>query len=483
MRLPTRLRCCFLLLCFAPTVLAQGMQLPDLGESAQVDFSPAMERRTGAAIMRDIRLHEPKYIDDPEINGYLNRLGMRLATQGDAGRQDYEFFALRDAMLNAFAMPGGYIGVHTGLITATRSESELASVLAHEISHVTQHHLARQISNQSQGHLPMLLALAVAILASRNNADLTQGALMAGQAAAIQNQLNYSRDFEREADRLGLQLLDGAGFDVRGMADFFERLQKYSRLYESSAPGYLRTHPLTSERIADIANRIQEHPYRQVTDSQDYLLVRSKLKAQEGTAHDAVSDFAAQLRDKKYTSEMATRFGYAHALHRHGQHAAAEQQLAILAQLGLSNPMFDSLAAELRRQQNDLPGAIVRLQNALHLYPSARALSYALVDALLAAARPADALKYTQDDLLAYPSDARLHALQARCYAALGKQLLQHRALAESYALQGQLLMAIEQLQLAQKSPDGDYFELSQVDARLRELKRRHSEEAKEKDH
>lgn len=480
MKLSIRLRGWLLLLCFAPTALAQGVHLPDLGESAQVDFSPAMERRTGAAIMRDIRLHEPNYIDDPEINAYLNRLGMRLAEQSDASRQDYEFFALRDASLNAFAMPGGYIGVHSGLISATRSESELASVLAHEISHVTQHHLARQISAQSQGHLPMLLALAVAILASRSNADLTQGALMAGQAAAIQNQLNYSRDFEREADRLGLQLLNGAGFDVRGMADFFERLQKYSRLYEGGAPGYLRTHPLTSERIADIANRIQEHPYRQVADSQDYLLVRSKLKAQEGTSHDAVTDFAAQLRERKYSSELATRYGYAYALYRDGQYAAAEQQLALLGRLKFTSPLFESLAAELRRRQNDLPGAITRLQSALHDYPSARALSYALVDTLLTAARPAEALKFTQEDLLAYASDARMHALQARCYAALGKQLLQHRALAESYALQGQLLMAIEQLQLAQKSPDGDYFELSQVDARLRELKRRHSEEAKE---
>jgi predicted Zn-dependent protease len=184
-------------------------------------------------------------------------------------------------------------------------------VLAHEISHVTQHHLARQLSNQGRAQLPMLLAMAVAILASRNSAELAQGALVAGQAAAIQNQLNYSREFEREADRLGVQLLENANFDIRGTADFFERLQKFGRLYETSAPGYLRTHPLTTERIADMQNRIQARPYRQVADSLDYLLVRAKLKAHEGTARDAVTEFSSQLKDRKFTSEIATRYGLA----------------------------------------------------------------------------------------------------------------------------------------------------------------------------
>mgnify|MGYP002345626407 FL=1 len=474
-----KLRALILLLCMAPAVLAEG--LPDLGDLSQVDFSPIVEKRTGEAIMRDIRLHEPTYINDPEINGYLNRLGARLVSQSLEARQDFEFFALRDATLNAFAMPGGYIGVHTGLIMATRSESELASVLAHEISHVTQHHLARQISTQSQGQLPMLLALAVAILASRNHADLAQGALMTGQAASIQHQLNYSRDFEREADRLGLQLLERAGFDIRAMADFFERLQKYGRLYENNAPGYLRTHPLTTERIADMENRIQPRPYRQIADSLGYLLVRAKLKAHEGTATDAVVDFASQLREHKFSNEIATRYGYAVALTRAKNYPSAEQEIAELHKLKANSPMIDALSADLRKKQNDLPGALKILQAAQTRYPQERGLAYALVDTQLAAGQAKEALRFTVDDLQSYPSDAHMHELQARVYSALGKHLQQHRAQAETYALQGQLLMAIEQLQLAQKSGDGDYFEQSQVDARLRELKQRHAEELKEK--
>ncbi|MBP9712563.1 MAG: M48 family metallopeptidase [Sterolibacterium sp.] len=472
-----KLRALILLACMAPVVLAEG--LPDLGEQSQVDFSPAVEKRTGEAIMRDIRLHEPSYVSDPEINGYLNRLGSRLVSQSSDARQGFEFFALRDPTLNAFAMPGGYIGVHTGLIMATRSESELASVLAHEISHVTQHHLARQISAQSQGHLPMLLALAVAILASRSNSDLSQGALMAGQAASIQNQLKYSRDFERESDRLGLQLLESAGFDVRAMADFFERLQKFSRLYENNAPGYLRTHPLTTERIADMANRIQSMPYRQVEDSLDYLLVRAKLKASEGSPRDAVTDFASQLRERKFTSEIATHYGYAIALMRDQNYPAAGQEVAALQKLKAVSPMIDAVAADLRKKQGDLPGALNILRAALVRYPEQRSLAYTLADTLLSAQQAKEALRFTSDDLQNYAGDARMHELQARAYAALGQQLQQHRAQAEAYALRGQLGLAIEQLQIAQKSSDGNYFERSQVDARLRELKQRHADELK----
>ena len=474
-----RIRVLLLLLCMPPAVVADG--LPDLGEVSQAIFSPAMEKRVGESIMRDIRLHEPTYVGDPEINAYFNRLGARLVAQSAEARQDFQFFVLRDATLNAFAMPGGYIGVHTGLIMASQSESELASVLAHEISHVTQHHLARQLGAQSQAQLPILLSLAVAILAARSNADIAQGALLAGQAAGIQNQLNYSRDFEREADRLGLELLERAGFDVRGMASFFERLQKYGRLYENNAPGYLRTHPLTTERIADMENRIQPRPYRQVSDSLEYLLVRAKLKAGEGTPQDALADFESQLREHKFSSEIATRYGLAIAHLRVGNFSAAQQQMMELRRLKANSAMIESLDAELLKRQNDLAGALNILRPALARFPQERGLAYALVETLLDDSQPQAALRATLEDLQVYPTDAHMQGLQARIYAVMGKRLQQHRAQAEVYILQGQLLEAISQLQMAQKASDGDFYEHSQVDARLREIKLRQAEEVKEK--
>lgn len=464
----------------APSLsVAEG--LPDLGEVAQADFSPAMERRTGESIMQEIR-GDPAWLGDPEVNAYLNRLGNRLSSQLLENRQSFEFFALRDPTLNAFALPGGYIGVHTGLILAAASESELASVLAHEISHVTQHHLARLMNKSGQGQMGSLLAMAVAILAARSSPDLAVGAAMVGQGAAIQNQLNYSRDFEREADRIGLGLLERAGFDIRGMGSFFERLQKSGRLYENNAPGYLRTHPLTTERLADMGNRIQGRPYKQAVDSLDFQLVRAKLRAQEGTTRDAVLDFETRLRDRSFAgSEVAMHYGLSQAQLRNDNIDAAERELSALRRLKAVSPMIETLAAQLKLKRGDAAGAATILRAAQHVFPQERAIAYALVESLLQAGLAQEAIKVTEEELLAYTSDARMHELQAKTYAQLGKRLQQHRAQAEAYALRAQLPAALEQLELAQKAGDGNFYEQSQVDARVRELKRRMEDEAREK--
>jgi predicted Zn-dependent protease len=468
-----------LLLPAGDVLFAEG--LPDLGEAAQGDFSPLLEQKIGASIINDIRAREPSYLDDAEVTGYLNRLGGKLAAQSEGGAQSFEFFALKDPTLNAFAMPGGYIGVHTGLILASQSESELASVLAHEISHVTQRHLARLINKSGQGQAATLLSLAVAILAARSNPDVAVGAAMAGQAAGIQNQLNYSRDFEREADRIGLQVLERSGFDIRGMGSFFDRLQKFGRLYENNAPGYLRTHPLTTERISDMGNRIQGRPYKQVADSTEFLLVKAKLRAQQGTPHEAVHDFQIQLNERKFASEAAVRYGMAQARLRFGDIPGAERELSEVRRLKLVSPMVETLAAELRAKQNDFPAAIKLLSAAHARYPQDRAISYAYVSALQDGGEPAQALRVVSDELTSYPSDARMHTLQAKSYALLGQRTEQHRAQAEAYVLQGQLAGAIIQLELAQKANDGNFYVQSQVDARLRELKKQQIEELKQK--
>ncbi len=461
-----------------PLSVAEG--LPDLGEAAQAEFSPVMERRAGESIMRDMR-RDPAWLGDPEVNAYLNRIGNRLASQSPESRQEFEFFALRDPTLNAFAMPGGFIGVHTGLILAATSESELASVLAHEISHVTQRHLARLISKASQGQIGSVLALAVAILAARSSPDLAVGAAMAGQGAAIQNQLNYSRDFEREADRMGLVLLERSGFDIRGMSGFFERLQKFGRIYENNAPGYLRTHPLTTERLADLGNRIQSRPYRQVADSLEFQLVRSKLRAQEGTSRDAVAEFEARLRDRSFSgAEAAVRYGLAQALLRDGKPAAAEREVGELRRLKAQSPMVETLAAQLRQKKGDAAGAVKILRDAQQRFPQERAVVHALIESLLDGRWHQEALKLGEEELLSYPSDARAHELISIAYARLGMRLQQHRAQAEAHYLLGQVPLAVEQMELAQKSGDGNFYEQSRVDARLREMKLRLAEETRQ---
>ncbi|HQR04016.1 MAG TPA: M48 family metalloprotease [Rhodocyclaceae bacterium] len=459
--------------------LADG--LPDLGEVSQGDLSPQMEKRIGQQVMNDIRLHDPDYLDDPEIEAYLGRIGSRLAAQIEGSHPDFSFFVIKDSTLNAFAMPGGFIGVHTGLILAAQSESELASVLAHEISHVTQHHIARGINKQQQGQIAALVAMAVAILASRGDSQVTQGAVVGSQAAAIQNQLNYSRDFEREADRLGFTLLDKAGFDVRGMATFFGRLEKFGRLYENNAPSYLRTHPMTTERMTDIDNRVVLKPYRQVPDSIDFLLVKAKLRAQEGTPADAVADLTRQVGERKFNAEIAARYGLASARLRADDAAGAETEMQRLRKEKADSPMLDTLAAAIERKAGNTEGALKILRQSLGRYPQARAVAYGIMECLLDLHRGEDAVRFGNDDLQSYTTDYRMYALLARAYAAQGKQLQQHRAQAEYYYLTGQLMPAIEQLTIAQRAPDGDFYGHSQVDARLRELKSMQAEEAKDK--
>jgi predicted Zn-dependent protease len=322
--------------------------------------------------------------------------------------------------------------------------------------------------------------MAVALLAVRSNPDMAIGTVMAGQAAGIQQQLNYSRDFEREADRLGLDLMDQAGFDTRGMASFFERMLQFGRLYDNNAPGYLRTHPLTTERMADMQNRIALHVPRQAAGRVDFRLIRAKVRATDGAPADAVAQFAAQLKDGHADDEVENRFGHAHALLRANRLTAAEAELAALRRLGVQSAMMETLAARLRIQRNDPVGAVQLLTQAMQTHPQNRSVALLLIETRLTAgpaANAAGALDLVEAELVSSPRDPRLLGLKAKAYAQLGKRMLQHHAQAEAYLNEGRLDAAIMQLNLARQADDGDFFEQSKVDARLRELRQRKREE------
>ena len=453
--------------------------LPDLGESARSELSPQMERRIGENIMNEIRLREPSYLDDPEINDYIDRLGRRLAAASANPTGDFHFFVIRDNTINAFAMFGGFIGVNTGTILTAQSESELAGVIAHEIAHVTQDHLARQIAREKQSTIPSLIAMAVGILAARSNSSVAAATMTSVQAGAVQAQLAYTRDFEREADRMGFQTLEKAGFDVRSLGDFFARLQRNSRLYENNAPVYLRSHPLTLERISDMQNRAQESPYRQVVSSTDFHLVRAKLRAQAGTPREAVSEFETQLQEKKHASPAAAHYGLAFSLLRARDAAGAQREYDRLKAFKISSPIVAGLGAEIRAASGDLPGAHAIYREALQSFPESRALVYGYAESLYVARAHDQAVAFIEGRLRRDAQDYKLYGLLAKSYAALGKPLQQHRAQAEFYMLQGQLGQAVEQLQFAQKATDGNFYEQSAVDARLRELRKLQEEEAK----
>lgn len=461
------------LVLFISSVSAQN--LPELGDASEATLSSQRERVIGDAIMRDIR-KDAALLDDTEVNDYLNKLGAALVARNVEKDRSIEFFIVKDATLNAFALPGGYIGVHTGLILAAQNESELAGVLAHEIAHLTQRHLARMISRSKESMLPSLAALAVAILAARSSPQLANAALATAQATSIQSQLDFSREHEREADRVGLSLLNDAGFDPRAMPAFFERFQRAGRVYESSAPNYLRTHPVTTERIADILNRVEAMRYRQVVDGPDFQLIRAKLRSLEGTPQEAANFFKAGLVEKKFSSEAAYRYGLAWALLRVKNYQEAEDHLQKLRQLHLPHPLIFNLAAQIKVSKGDIAAAKTEYQKGLAGFPQHRALVYGYANALLLNKEARAALKLITEGADHFSPDAKLYELRARGYALSEQTLLEHQALAEASALRSNYGAAIEQLEIAIKAKSGNFYQLSSIEARLRELRRMEKE-------
>ena len=457
-----------------PTVLAQG--LPELGEAAQSALTPLQERQLGLSIMKEARA-DPGFYDDAEVTDYVTRVGKRLAARSDDARQAFEFFMMRDPQINAFALPGGHIGVHTGLIVAAQSESEMAGVMGHEIAHVTQRHIARMVSNQQANQWVSLAAFAIAILASRSNSQVSQAAMAAGPALAIQQQLNFSRDFEREADRVGLQMLEKAGFDPRGMELFFERLQRATRLYDGGAPSYLRTHPVTYERISDMQGRSANLPYRQVADPIEFHLVRAKLRAEVEPPRDSVTYFRDLLAEKRYLSEAGARYGLTAALLRFSDVAGARTEFAALKAVLKQHPMMDLLGCRIKLAGGEAD-ALICFRDALQANPSHRALAYEFTEALLQHRNPNEALNVVEGRLST--NDYRLYQYQSRAYAMLNKRLAHHRAQAEAYVNLGSMSAAIEQLQLGLKAGDGDYYQMSAAEARLRQLRRQDADERKD---
>ncbi|WP_095530373.1 M48 family metalloprotease [Candidatus Dactylopiibacterium carminicum] len=452
------------------TLQGAAAQLPDLGHTAQSSLSPAEEERIAEEILRQVRFQEPSYVNDPEAEEYLADIGQRLARAGSLDGR-FRFFVLRDPTVNAFAMPGGVIGFHTGLIITSRTESELASVMAHEMTHVSQHHLARMLSSQGTNTALALASILAAVLIGRNSANVGSAVLAGGQAALIQNQLSYSRDYEREADRLGLQMLAGAGFDPQGMPDFFARMYAQTRSLENNASSYLSTHPLTQDRIADAGERVRQIGARPQASPIDYHLMRARIEVVQLGARTAIERYLAQ-QDKTPTARAATLYGLARAYLADHQPDKAAQQLPELQTLGFGSSFLVTLAADVAIAQGRYAEAARLCGEARARFPLRPSLQYCEAEAWLAGNDGEAALRVVDPSLRTLNQDYRLYALQARANTLLGRSTETHRAQAEVYALQGDYTGAIDQLELAQKAGGGDHIAQAAMDARLREMRR-----------
>ena len=485
----------------AAIVLALGLMsavnaqnLPTLGDTAREDLSPLQERKIGEQIMISVR-RDPDYLDDGPIIEYLKKLGNQLLEKHPDARgelsYDFQFFAVRDGTLNAFAFPGGFIGFHSGLILTAQTESELASVMGHEIGHVAQRHIARGIGGQRQDAFIPIAALILAALAARASPDAAIGLILGGQGLAIQRQLNFSREAEREADRFGFQILKDADFDTYGMEAFFGRLQTSYRNYNDNIPPYLRSHPLTGERIADIQNRNIGQRYKQRIDPLDFQLVQSRVRVLQDITFAGLSAakhfFEGQAKSTSPETRIAGEYGLAFVALKQLDYPLAiklldqvKQQVAAAPKLKFwlkQTSAFASLEIDIHLANKDEQRAIDLAKLALQDLPLSRGIAYQYVDALLAANRAEDAGIFLRDQLSLYRQDSRLQNLLAKVYALQGRQALQHLALAEAYAIDGATEAALLQLDIARREKDVAYYDLSVIDARERDWKERRREE------
>lgn len=460
--------------------------LPSLGNVAGADLTVLEERSLGEQLMQRVRA-DKTYMADAEITDFLNRLGYRLVAAAAPSPYDFFFFPIRDKTLNAFALPGGFIAVHSGLLVAAQTESELAGVISHEIGHVTQRHIARMIES-SKGSLAMTIgSILLAILAARaggsSGGDAAMGVVLGTQAAMLSKQLGYSRDAEREADRFGLTTLQNAGFDPHGMEDFFERLQQNNRWYESANTAYISTHPLTSERMSDMQNRTRSLAAVKHRDSLDFFLVKARARVLQETVYDGwlkVSrSFENELKKKPsgYTL-AAAQYGLSVAYAKMNQKdkalaAARAAKEAAKEDNVILDKHLSELAYQAAKTPADKQAALALAKSACAAYPYSALAAANYVELLFESARHEDLVKFLRNQTAISRSDPDYHMYLARSYEALGQKSLAYAATGEMYALLDNPRAAVYQFELAQKANDADFYVMSEIDAKLREQRQK----------
>ncbi len=456
---------------FCPLLTVHALDLPDIGDPAERLITPDQERQLGEAFMRRLRQQVP-FVDDPELNAYLGNLGNLLVANSDAPSQRFTFFIIKDNSINAFAAPGGFIGTHSALILTAHNESELAGVLAHEIAHVTQKHLVRAYDSASRMGLPTAAAILAAILIGTQNSEAGMAAIMSVQAGSIQQQINFTRDNEKEADRIGMLTLSRSEFDPMGMPGFFERLQQTARYYGDGIPPFLSTHPVTTDRIADSTARAEQERPHKIQDSLNFYLAQAKLRVLTTPVPQQVVAYFNQTKTDPPLPEAARNYGYALALSAAGSHEKAIEILQRLAKTAPDRIAYQLALAQTEQAAGKLQAAQNRYQRMLKLYPANPVLTQGYADALLITKRYADAYQILDEARrrLNRP-EPNLYLLLAQSATGMGREATAHEEMAEFYYLNGQTHAAVEQLTLASKTPGMDFYQSSRIEARLQQLK------------
>jgi beta-barrel assembly-enhancing protease len=455
-----------------PAAIADPNELPDMGSPAEAMLSMQDEYQIGRMIVRGLR-DSDQILEDPEVTEYIQSLGYRLSSQATDGSQRFNFFMAKENTINAFALPGGFIGVNAGLLLETKNESELAGVVAHEIAHVTQRHIARSIAAQSKSSLVSTAAMLAAILigaAAGGGGDAAMAGVAAAQSLAIQQQISFTRSNESEADRVGLGILASAGFDPNGMPAFFETMSRHAGGRDINIPEMLRTHPVTSGRIAETKERAVQLSVDPQPDSMSYALMRERLRVLSTPTGEDPREYYAAVIGNEPDATPAQVYGRGLALMMAGEPAQAVPIFQRLLKAEPSITQYHTALGQAQLLANQGDASLATLKRARELFPRNVSVTIRYAESLMRlgdARRAHEILLDLFNTVPPTPEQARLTALAAN---AAGDVADSYFYMSEYHLMSGDLPLAMNQLQLALAVPKISEVQRARFEARLEEV-------------
>ncbi|HEY8053980.1 MAG TPA: M48 family metalloprotease [Steroidobacteraceae bacterium] len=447
-----------------------GSDLPDLGSPAAALLSKSDEYRLGAMVARELR-DQNALLEDPEVSEYIQSVGQRLASQSAMGGESFHYLVVKDPSINSFAVSGGFVFIFTGLIIVSDTESELAAVMAHETAHITQHHIARQLRAQSQQGITTAAALLAAILLGAiGGGQAVEGGIAAAEGLSAQQQINFTRDNEAEADRVGIGYLAGAGYDPNSMANMFENLSRHEGLTETYIPAMLINHPVTTDRLAEARSRAAQFPPRKGKDSQSFALIRERVRVLTTTADVNLAQIYAQ-KIARGEADLGNRYGEALALLNSNHADEAVKLLTPLVRQHEGLTLLHDALGQAQAKAGHVDEALATFRHALTLFPRNVPVSVRYAETLMTAGKPGQAHEVLLDlfnNVPPTPDQIRLTALAASAAGDAGDAYFY---MGEYQIAGGDLSLASQQLQLALAAPNISQIQRQRYQARLDEVR------------
>jgi predicted Zn-dependent protease len=444
--------------------------LPDIGGPGSAELSISKEIELGEILIKEVRGHL-RVSNDPELSQYIHSLGTRITAAGVNSNFPFTFILIQSTDVNAFALPGGIVAINSGLLTLSQQESEVASVFAHEIAHVTQRHIARNFANTKSFSVISAIALLGSIVAAAyGGGALGQAALITTQSGLQERQLAYTRSFEQEADRVGMQFLVSANIDPQGMPAFFERLNNHTKLNRGQMPEFLSSHPLTTNRISESKTRANQYSGSFTSNTIHFDYAKARAIALSNSPEQLADHFRKKSRSSVRLSDTET-YTYALALSRSGKNQQALKKLSSIT-LSADNELTIKLArAQILIVDAQYQKAEDTLKILEKIYPSNPSVIYYLATAMIESGKAQLALQKLNRLNNTHPENPAFFKLQAKAASKANLPWRSHESLSDYYAAHGQFGTAMEQIELSLRAPGIDANSKARIEAKRTQLR------------